>query len=442
MKNKNEILKKIAYYSLLIWCGLPIVMMLLNPIVKGTSTVYFYIFLNIIGIVGIINFIIYLFNNKDKISKIKFKNKLPFLILIIFLLWTFISCLLADNKLLAFMGTKYRHDGFLSYICYAGFFLDGLLISSNKKYIHNCFKLLIISSSLMCLFTLFFHNIFIDGINMNKTRQMVGVFSNENHFAYYLTITTICSLFYTIYENKIYGLLFLLNSYMLIKNDTFGSYLAVLITIIIIFIFYLIKKENKKVVSILLIMFIIISIISPNVIKNIKETSNEVLKIFENKNNLDSEIYIDLPVSSEIESDSNNLLLCAGNSRLDLWVKGLKLSNKKKVFGYGLENLREPYSYVVVCDATDRPHNTFIQILMTTGYGGLILWLSFIFILLYNLLKNIKKLDKYILMTFLAIISYMLSSFFGNTMFYTTPYYILLLGISCNIFLENKKSAK
>ena len=438
MKITNEISKKISYYSLLIWCGLPLLVLVINPLIKETSTVYFFMFLIMIGIVGIINGIIYFKNNIGKIRNMKINSKLPFIVILLFLVWTFISCLFADNKLLSLIGSEYRHDGFLSYICYAAFFINGLIVSSDKLYIQKLFRLLIISSCILGINVLIGDNIFITDSNAYEPSIYAAIFSNENHFAYYLTISIMCSFFFSIYENKIYILSFLLLSEVLMMNNTFGSYLAVLITIVIMFIYYLIKKEKRIIACLLLSMFICLSLFNSNIIKNMKQTINEVVKIVQNRNSLKETRYIDYDNNLE-ENQQGYLLICAGNSRLDLWINGVKLSNKKPLLGYGLENLKKPYKDVVMCDATDRPHNTFIQILMTTGYVGLIMWVSYLSMLFYQFIVN-KKLNKYLIMTFGMMTTYIISSFFGNTMFYTTPYFILLLGVASSIFLKNKKS--
>ena len=85
----------------------------------------------------------------------------------------------------------------------------------------------------------------------------------------------------------------------------------------------------------------------------------------------------------------------------------------KTLFGYGLENLEEPYSNIVMCDRTDRPHNIFIQLGATTGIVGLLLYVTFLEIIFINIIIKYKKVDKLIMIFVFMSISYIISLFFG-----------------------------
>lgn len=455
----NEFCEKIAFLSLSIWCLIPIIIMNINVFIKGSSFVCFYMGVFILGFIGILNGIIYFYKNKEKVINLNICQKLPFILLICFLIWSFISCILAENKKLSFLGTNYMYEGYITYIFYSGFFINGLIVSKNKEYIKKILYCLIISSFLLCLLT-FLNNsltsMFIENSNSYANKLYASIFSNENHFAYYLTISIICSLImFILNKHKISRFLFFISyvliSYILIKNNTFGSYLSILITLILLVVYSLIVKKNRITITLSLFTFLVLSCFSSNVVNNFKRITNEVFKISTNMDNLYGEqIDVENDGYDELINGKNNEevtpptqpLICAGNSRLDLWLKGIELIKNKPLFGYGFENLGKPYSTIVVCHATDRPHNTYIQIAANTGIPGLMFYIGFLIIIFVNLIKNYKKIDEIILLLSFAVLSYLISAFFGNSMYYTSPYYIFLLGIisSSLIFtLDNRK---
>lgn len=62
------------------------------------------------------------------------------------------------------------------------------------------------------------------------------------------------------------------------------------------------------------------------------------------------------------------------------------------------------------------------------GFHGLLFYISAIGIILWRSFRNIKEQnDIQIVFTF-SIIAYLVSAMFGNSMYYTSPYYFVLLG--------------
>ena len=87
-----------------------------------------------------------------------------------------------------------------------------------------------------------------------------------------------------------------------------------------------------------------------------------------------------------------------------------------------------------MCDRTDRPHNIFIQLGANIGIMGIVLYVSFLGIIFINLLKKIKYIDPIIMCFVFMSIGYIVSSMFGNSMFYTTPYYMVSLGVIMSVY--------
>lgn len=428
----NEVIIKLSYYSLSLWCLIPILILITNIFVKESSSYYCYTGLFVIGFIGIINGIIYMYKNKLKLYK-----KIPFILLLIFLIWSFFSCLLAPNQTLAFLGTSYRKEGFLTYIFYMGFFLNGFIVSKSSKYIKNILKWLIISSTIVGLLITMNNNltdILLKSSNAKEYSILTGIFSNSNHYGYYLTVSIMAAASLFLYEKKninklLYFGSFILLVYVLGKNNTLGCFVALLVSFIIILIYSLIIKENRIKIFIILITFLCISLDSPfknDMTKLFVETQN----IYNHLDNL--EVKLDNTIGS-------SLVICSGTNRLDLWLKGIDFIKSRPLFGYGFENLEDLYFKTAICDKTDRPHNTFIQIGANTGVVGLIIYMSCLIYIFVTGLQINKKLNKMITCCFFITLSYLISSCFGNSMYYTSPYYLFFLGIISSICIRKKK---
>lgn len=437
-----EICNKISYWIISIYFLLPIFILLTNIFIKGTSTGYFYIGLFLVGGLGLLNGLEYFLKNYYE-KKLTRKKIIPICIILFFLIWSFISCLLAKNKFFSFIGTSYRCDGYISYLFYLGFFINGFIISHNKEYLKKVLNFLLISSSIVCILILMNNKMtemLLPNNNYIQNNIYAGFTFNSNHFAYYLSLTIMASIGMFLNEKGLRKLLYLfcyiIDTLVLIKNDTFGSFLAIFITIILMFIYCLLIKRNRIYMLMIMLSILITPFIFKNVGSNFMKISNEIFKISANTNNLYKPIDED-----KIPENNNDLIICAGNSRLDLWLKGIDLMKKKPLFGYGLENLEEPYSSIVMCDSTDRPHNIFIQLGATTGIVGLLLYIIFLSITFINVLMKHKIIDKEIMIFVFMSISYIISLFFGNSMFYTTPYYMTSLGVIFSIYFKERKKA-
>lgn len=431
----------ISFWLISIYFLLPIFILLTNIFVKGSSSMYMYLGLFLCGGIGLINGLIYFLKNVY-LKQFNKKKIISICMIISFLIWSLISCILSQNKIYAFFGTPYRTDGYISYLLYFGFFINGFIISHNKDYLKKILTFLILSSSILCLIILMNNkitDILLVSNNNISNNIYAGFTYNNNHFAYYLSLTIMASIGMFLKEKSIkktwYLFCYIIELLVLIKNDTFGSFLAVLISIIIMFVYCLLVKESRICISVILISILIVPIVFKNIGDSFIKISHEIFKVSTNTNNL----YIPVDDNKEVENN-NDLIICAGNSRLDLWLKGIDLMKNKPLFGYGLENLEEPYSNIVMCDRTDRPHNIFIQLGATTGVVGLLLYVTFLGILFINIIIKYKKVDKLIMIFVFMSISYIISLFFGNSMFYTSPYYMISLGIIFSIyFMERTK---
>lgn len=118
----------------------------------------------------------------------------------------------------------------------------------------------------------------------------------------------------------------------------------------------------------------------------------------------------------------------AGSGRWKIWVNGLQFASEKPLFGYGPDNLGVRYAAAGI--NIDRPHNELIQFAASLGLPAVIFYLTALSGHFIGFFRRWRVVSLPLLMVFCALITYLVSSFFGNTMYYTTPYFFLVLGLS------------
>ena len=84
----------------------------------------------------------------------------------------------------------------------------------------------------------------------------------------------------------------------------------------------------------------------------------------------------------------------------------------------------------------DRAHNILLQVSSSIGIPGLIIHIGIIIFIALKCLKIIKKDNVYMMIYFTAF-CYFISSMFGNSMFYTSPYFALLMGLLIGLYRNN-----
>ena len=457
---KDYTIKDIVLFSLLfIWMIIPILKMIQG--VSLFTVIYEYRFMEIVGIIGIYLFAFEIYK-KIKTSdnkKLLIKELLPIIILVGYLIWTLISCILAQDRQKAFYGDAYRKEGFITYLIYAGFFACAFLIKSDK--LKRC---LLNSFIIVAIINIILINLTNNSIQMLKIFHFkniqVGVFSNSNHYGYYLLLATITAcLSFIVEKNRLiksfYGLAYLILIYNLILNNTFGCYIAFAITMILFFVYCIYQKKNRVITVVSVLILIIIScFVQYNgknvVVNNAKTLFNDISSILDvaknrnnykieenvqNENNNISKSENNTKNNSAINSEAEKRLENAGSGRAQLWKYGLKIFLDKPILGYGTDNLESEYKKYNI--EQDRPHNLIIQLATTSGLPGCILYIIAIGLILVRAFKKLKNSNSIYTIVFFAIIAYLISAMFGNSMYYTSPYYFIFLGITFAVTIRS-----
>ena len=414
---------KISFYLLLAWVTMPIYILIGQTLrLEQVIGNLFLMYITILGLatfsfVSMCSYNLYKINgiNYFKQDLIKRPWNLAFLAM---LFWSLLASLLADDLVLAFYGTSYRNDGFFTYCIYAAIYCCAQ-INKSENLREKILQYFILASLPLCLVIIlqyFNYSTEVLGIyyqeRLLSNMRYASIFYNTNHYGYYLTMIIAVSAGLYLKSKKtleqaFYIFVFTLNTWCLIINNTFGSYLAVFFICICVpsLLYRPSKKFNKTKSLIPLMLFLSLTISSSQIVaNNFQILSSDVKNI-----------------ATENSSAKN-----AGSKRWELWTNGLDMLKDNPIFGYGPENLEKEYLARGIDQ--DRPHNEYLQHALFLGIPALIFYMTAIFMLIKNWLTSLRNLNNATFVSGLAVIAYLCSAFFGNTMFYTTINLFILLG--------------
>ncbi len=369
-------------------------------------------YINVIATVfGILAIFLYLLrlHFDHKLTKKHILNHPSILLFIILSIWIIITTAINGFTPYALHGTYYRNESLFTFLrYYLIYFMCGVIVTNKQK--DFLLHLLMYSSMILVFCDL------LDYINMLNDQFMTlwsSVFYNTNHYGYYLTIVCLVSMSYflTNEHNLKYLVIFCFNLIVLLFNNTFGSYLGVLIGLIfalaVSFKVNLINKQRIITIAIIIVLStIFVKAINPLSSGNFVTLSRDL---------------------SEITSDSQQSK-AAGSNRWGLWLYSINKLNKKPstyLIGYGIEGISDQMQK----DTGDsRPHNEFLQQVVFFGLPALILYVVAIFLIYLRGYYNSSLLSIPTIVALIASFGYLFQSSFGNTMFYTSPFFFSILG--------------
>ncbi len=369
-------------------------------------------YINVIATVfGILAIFLYLLrlHFDHKLTKKHILNHPSILLFIILSIWIIITTAINGFTPYALHGTYYRNESLFTFLrYYLIYFMCGVIVTNKQK--DFLLHLLMYSSMILVFCNL------LDYINMLNDQFMTlwsSVFYNTNHYGYYLTIVCLVSMSYFLTKghNLKYLVIFCFNLIVLLFNNTFGSYLGVLIGLIfalaVSFKVNLINKQRIITIAIIIVLStIFVKAINPLSSGNFVTLSRDL---------------------SEITSDSQQSK-AAGSNRWGLWLYSINKLNKKPstyLIGYGIEGISDQMQK----DTGDsRPHNEFLQQVVFFGLPALILYVVAIFLIYLRGYYNSSLLSIPTIVALIASFGYLFQSSFGNTMFYTSPFFFSILG--------------
>lgn len=334
-------------------------------------------------------------------------------VLLVMLLWMFISMLYSKDIKTAFMGNWFRQSGFRTYLIYASIYICGKNIKKQSVKIYVYLAFAVVST---------LQNMLLITRHFGYYGSRVGAFYNSNHSGYFITMAIMAtvgliSLDCRICIKVIGVLMYMINVWCLIMNDTFGCYLAVAAGLVFLSVILLVKyKKLNRMVVLSVLLFIAVSswtnyktdIIS----RNFGVTTKDIGKI------------------ANGSEDAGR----AGTGRWELWVNAAKYMVKSPVLGCGPDCLTGIEKQQVDKDAGEgnlsEPHNEYLQYAAEIGIPGALCYvMALIMIFIYNS-KDLKKSDDSRIYNGAVVFAYCVSALFGVIMFYTAVFFFFFLGMS------------
>lgn len=428
-------LQNIAKWSLGMWIVYPLIIMILNALsVEGIYVYLIWMYLlylvGTIGlIVGLIRFLQIVYRDGFEIKRFVI-NYLPFLFLVLFLIWSLFSCLLSADKHMAFYGMIPMTTSWFTFLSFGGFLVLSMILSEDRQLLLRVVKLFVWISFVLAVIT------FLDNGFSNKLTfvepytncfHYQSVFYNTNHYAYYLLISILTSFFVALYADDYkvrvtYMLPYVIGIVVLIYNNTLGAFLSLTITILFILLWFVINKEIRLPLVIGLTIVFVITVIATSFF-----TDNLKVSL--------------LGMTSDLETiigDDNASMV--GSGRGELWSNAIDCIKSQPIFGCGFENHGV---YSIEKDKTGlfvtAPHNYFLFLGKHTGIPGLCFVLITLLIGVTRLLKEKNNIDRYSKAAAFIVVAFLMSAFFGVVKFYTEPYFVIAIGVCMNECVKIKK---
>ena len=308
-------------------------------------------------------------------------------------------------------------DPFLTISSYYGFAGMTIICFQKKDNIKYLFRLFIIVSSIIAFLVLLQScKIYIPFFEYGGKRLglFMGPFYHPNHYGYYLTITLMANvgLFYLEKSKKVKIALllsFALQSYALVLDNTFACFLSVMVGLICFIVFNWIRNKKTHIIdfSFIIILFVVALLV---LLTPYQSVFSEFVKISKDVGD----------IATNTDADH------AGSGRWHLWKVSFETILDHPIFGIG-SDMSNPIMFDHICD---RPHNEFIQYALFYGIPGFLLYFGLLVSIMLPDLINIKKIRKETFFCFIITIAYLFNSLFGNTIYYITPLFIIIL-VAC-----------
>lgn len=380
----------------------------------------------ILAIGGITLFILLLVNYQ----KLKLDNK--DYVILAFAVLVFISTMLSSKVKISILGETNRYEGMIAFYTYIliYFCAKKFLKYKNNKILLNILHAIYIVISILGILQYYIKlptNALIPIFN----KGTCGTFGNTNFMGSFISMgIPIFIITYITKNNKISFCTSLLVFFNLIACQARSGWIAFAIFSVLMLI-YLIKNKNKEYAKralILLVCFITIF----GVIY-LPQSSKVRIKIEQVKN--------DVTVVKTSGIDDK-----LGSNRIQIWKVVIELIEKHPIFGVGTDNLKNGVGENLTETSIDfiqrakgimdKAHNEYLHIAVTIGIPALILYLTFIaLVILPNIKKIFKKESIFIILS--VIISYLAQAFFNISTIGIAPLFWVALGILDNKNFEN-----
>ena len=361
------------------------------------------------------------------------QRRLPFCLALL-LCWSFVSALLSTDRSISFLGDSYRQEGFLTYVIYGILFTAALLPDDHQRrwvveILVGCcaFTGILIITEWECFYL--------------EEDLRAAMFHQYNHYGYFLAICfPLCAGLMLEKPRNLWLHLLRLGEFWLICNavafnSVRGSFLAILAALAGWHIVVAVRHRDKWKRLLVLDLIFVATILYCNTGSTLLDRFGTLFdQIEEVKQTAPAAVATGSPAAGGVANSAMDNL---GSERGLLWRLGVGFAMEKPVFGHGPDNLGHLYE-AYRPGMVDRPHNELIQIAASLGLPALVFYLGGLVGLVGKFFRRFRELSVFQIALFASAGSYLVSSLFGNTMYYTTPYFYILLAFCWQCCMEKE----
>ena len=329
------------------------------------------------------------------------------------MIWMLISICFNGWTEISLLGDSTRHEGILTYWGYLGIlFMLGSVIRNDavKKFL--CNTSLAVSLA-VAVFAIFQFYVWPEDPTV-KDAYPTAIFFQFNHYGYYLAMhIMMAAAFYTISETRIRKLTYLLamvaNVIVLNVNNTFGAWLACVFGFAFMFIVAAVKDHRFNVEAFeASLVFIGISagmtLCGCGIMHSLFQFFTDIHAVAEDPSKADA----------------------AGTTRWLLWKTTAGYIVKRPWFGYGIEGIDD-----MLKEATGsaRTHNEYLQYAATFGVPEALAYTTGCVMVFIRNVKYKRALREGSFICLTVAFTYLVSAFFGITMYNTAPFLFIFMGL-------------
>lgn len=326
-----------------------------------------------------------------------------------------------DDK--AIHGLPYRNQGifhFAFYILIYYFISSKVKLQQLRKFVMMSF---LFTADVLAV-TALGHQFFMNISAYSGKKGLSAIFFNSNHYGYFLAMALMIAVTAFIVGERAWVQQFgfasgMLNLIALFINNTFGAILASFISLLVVLLLALIKLPKSRWRAVSVASLIIAIPLAGGILLN-AQFDNFVVLIHD----------IGKILSGSADAGS------AGTNRWGQWVTAVKYIQEKPLLGYGCEGMAARMMSEI---HISNPHNELLTYALFFGVPAAVCYtVAVLMIFLRHLVSGAWR-DPYALMAFAAALAYFISSLFGVAMFYTTPFFFIMLGYSSGTGKKQRK---
>lgn len=344
-----------------------------------------------------------------------------------------ISTFFSENIQRSIIGQPGRMEGIITIFLYLYLFIIGRTckIKSNKIFTYTLIGGILVSLyGIMQFYGYYpFHDVILKGFGSRPSSTM----GNPNFLGTYLVLIIPISTCLYIFNSKITGLFgYAVSFYCLLCTSTRSAWLGGMFSILCFIIIHKITYNIKK--SQIYRYFIIFLVTLLIMVFFNYQTGGKLIKRF-------------LTISDDAKDFLVEQSDDAGARRGFIWKRVVQMIGEKPIFGFGVENLMDPYTeryrdeveekYGAESSYTDKAHNEYLNIAVTSGIPSLMIYLYFIILVLKKGWMNLK-INTYFIGLYASVSGYLIQAFFNISMPVTAYVFWIFLGLLSTDFASNE----